>query len=771
MQNSFIGKVLLLSIFSLILVSCNSNQPTESSKHKISRLEGPETEARIKEILSQMTLKEKAGQMLNVGLPSVLTKGYWDKRDSAVFDTARFRKLIVEYAVGSMHNTPGFPPTRKDWFRLIKTIQDAAMTETRLKIPVLYGIDDIHGANYVLGSTMFPQEIALAASWNPEMAFSCGEVTSYESRTASLPWNYNPNTDLAVNPLWGRIGESFGEDTYLVSQMTSAYLLGSQHKGLDDSTSTAVCLKHFLGYGAALNGKDRASATIPENYLRQYYLPQFEEAINKGAMGVMVSSNNVNGIPCHSNYFYITSILKGELGFKGVVISDFSDIENLVVAHQTAEDKREATKQAVNAGLDMIMNPYDADVVDYIVDLVEKGEIPMVRIDDAVTRILRLKFYLNLFEVPYNDPANYTGFASAENTEKNYQAAGEAVTLLKNSNNILPLPANKRILVTGYSANSINVLNGAWSRSFLGQDTLFNDRDKLTILQGIKANSDASKIMYAEGTNYLEDINTDKALALARNADYVVVCLGEIPASEKPSDINELDMPMVQQELVKKLAAIKKPIILVMVQGRPRIIREIEPLCDAVVMGFLPGNEGGRAIADVLFGKINPSGKLPYTWPKYTGNALVYNHKKSDVRDINWGYDGFYPQYEFGYGLSFTKFEYSDLHLSADSLNMGETLKISVKVSNTGSLEGKEVVELFTRDIVASIAPDVKSLKRFDKISLKPGESKTVEFSISDKDLGFVGADNQWITEKGKFQVSIGGGPGNMLSKEFYLSE
>ncbi len=761
----------IFSFFILIMLftlSCSTEKEQSPKDARISKLQTPETEARIMQLLSQMTLKEKAGQMLNIGLPSLLTRGYWDKRDSAVFDTARFKKYIIDYAVGSIHNTPGFPPDRNDWYRMVKKIQDAVLSETRLKIPVLYGIDNIHGANYVLGSTMFPHQLALAASWNVEMAKTCGEVTSYESRSASLPWNFNPNIDLAVNPLWGRIGESSGEDTYLVSQIGLAYLQGSQEKGLDDSTSTAVCLKHFMGYGAGINGKDRANAIIPENYLREYFLPQFSQAISQGAMGVMLSSNAVNGIPCHINKFYITDILKNELGFNGVVISDFSDIEFLVAAHQSAADKREATKLAVNAGLDMIMNPYDADVVDYIVELTEKGEIPLSRIDDAVTRILRLKFYLNLFDVPYNNPKNYTAFADSESVEKNYRAAGEALTLLKNNNNILPIPGNKKLLVTGYAANSINVLNGAWSRSFLGQETTYNDLDKQTILEAVKAHAGAAATGYAEGTGYLEDINTDKAVSMARDADYIIVCVGEIPASEKASDINELDLPYAQQELVRKLAAAKKPVILVMVQGRPRIIREIEPLCDAILMAYLPGNEGGRAIADVLFGKINPSGKLPYTYPKYTGNTLGYKHKKSDVRDTKWGYDGFYPQYEFGYGLSYTLFEYSNFTLGSDTLSGEEDLVVSVDITNTGDREGKEVVELFTRDIVAQVSPDVKKLVRFQKLLIKPGEKINFQFRLTEKDLASIGADNKWITEEGDFEAMIGGGPAKLLKKPFY---
>lgn len=722
---------------------------------------------KVDSILSLMTLKEKAGQMLNIGLPAVFAGDYWDKRETAAFDQEKFKKLIVDYAVGSIHNTPGYPAERLDWYQIVKKIQDSAMTKTRLKIPVLYGIDDIHGANYVFGSVLFPHQIGVAATWNTEMSRICGKITSYESRAASLPWNFNPNVDVAMNPLWGRISESFGEDPYLVSEMGVAYTKGSQEKGLQNSKSTAVCLKHFVGYAAGKNAKDRASALIPENSLRQYYLPTFEKAIKSGAMGIMISSNAVNGIPCHINKYYITNILKGEMGFKGVVISDFSDVDFLYEGHLVAKDKREGTKMAVNAGLDMIMNPFNADVVDIIVDLVEKGEIPMSRIDDAARRVLCLKYELNLFKVPYSNPKNYPEFASKSHIEANYKMAGESITLLKNKNNILPISSSKKVLVTGYSANSINVLNGAWSRSFLGRETKYNDPSKFTILDAIRKQVGATNVEFVEGTDYLEDINSDKAVEKAKDVDYVVVCVGEIPASEKPSDINELQLPEVQQNLIKKLSAAGKPIVLVMVQGRPRIIREVESLVEAVVMGYYPGDEGGRAISDVLFGKINPSGKLPYTYPKYSGNALPYYYKKTDIKDADWGYNGFYPQFEFGFGLSYTSFEYSNLKINSEILKGSEELKISIDVKNTGSKEGKEIVEVYSKDLVASVSPDCKKLIRFTKINLKPGETKTVDFSINASDLAFIGIDNKWITEDGEFELQVGGNPQNLLSKVF----
>lgn len=764
-------RIAQLILVGLVLLSCSKKEQITSADIKSDEIKKAEIETKISSLLAEMTLKEKAGQMLNIGLPSILKGGYWDAKDSADFNKDKFKKFIIDYAIGSIHNTPGFIPEKEVWYQIVKTIQDSAMQKSRLGIPILYGIDNIHGANYVNGSVMFPHQIAVAATWNTELSRIGGAITSYESRAASLPWNFNPNADVATNPLWGRIGESFGEDPYLISEMTKSYIEGSQEKGLENSTSTAVCVKHFVGYGAGRNGKDRANAVIPENSLRQYFLPPFEKAVKNGAMGIMISSNAVNGIPCHLNTYYITDILKGEMGYKGVVISDFSDVEFLVEAHTSAKDKREATKLAVNSGIDLLMNPYDIDVVDFIVKLVEAGEISIERVNDAVTRILRLKFYLNLFETPYNNPSEYPDFGSEKHIAANYKTASEAITLLKNKNKILPLPTTKKILVTGYAANSINMLNGAWSRSFLGRETKYNDPTKLTILDAVKKQVGANNVEFVAGTDYLEDINSDLAISKAKNADYIIVCVGEIPASEKPSDINELELPKVQQELVKKLAKTGKPIILVLVQGRPRIIKEIEPLVDGIIMAYLPGQEGGRAISDVVFGSVNPSGKLPYTYPKYTGNILPYYYKKADIRDIDWGYNGFYPQFEFGFGLSYTTFEYSNLTIDKDTLSNSDEFIIAVTVKNTGDREGDEVVEIFLKDLVATVSPDAKKLVRFSKVNLKVNESKTIEFKLTTKDLESIGINNKWIIEEGEFEIQVGGNPQELLKQKVYYKD
>ncbi|WP_372746080.1 glycoside hydrolase family 3 N-terminal domain-containing protein [Lutibacter sp.] len=763
-MNSIKKTVAIASILSIVF-GCSISKEMKTDKTQIS----DNIELKISDLLAKMTLKEKAGQMLNIGLPTVLKGEYWAEKNSVDFDAEKVKKYIIDLGVGSIHNTPGFLANRDDWYNIVKTIQDSIMQKSRLKIPVLYGIDNIHGANYVEGSVMFPHQIGLAATWNTALTKRSAEITSYESRAASLPWNFNPNADVAMNPLWGRVSESFGEDPYLISEMTNAYIEGSQGESLDNAKSTAVCLKHFIGYGAGRNGKDRANAIIPENSLRQYFLPPFKSAIEKGAMGVMISSNAVNGIPCHISSYYINDILKGEMNFKGVVISDFSDVEFLIGAHQSAKDKREATKMAVNAGLDLLMNPYGDDVVDIIVDLVNAGEIKMSRIDDAVTRVLRLKFELNLFNVPYNKPTEYPDFGSEKHIAANYEMASESITLLKNENAILPLNKEKKVLVTGYAANSINMLNGAWSRTFLGQETKYNDPSKLTILTAIQKEIGASNVEFVEGTDYLEDINSDLAAEKAKNADYIVVCVGEIPATEKVSDINELELPKAQQELVKKLAKTGKPIILVMAQGRPRIIKEIEPLVSGILMAYYPGQEGGKAISDIIYGTVNPSGKLPYTYPMYSGNMVTYYHKKTDIRDANWGYNGFYPQFEFGFGLSYTTFEYSNLTVSKDTLALNDEFKVAITVKNTGKRAGKEIVELYIKDLVATVSPDSKKLTRFAKIDLKVGESKTVEFNLSTKDLESVGINNKWIAEEGEFEIQVGGNPQELQRKLIFL--
>ncbi|MDR4988316.1 MAG: glycoside hydrolase family 3 N-terminal domain-containing protein [Bacteroidales bacterium] len=727
---------------------------------------------RADSLLQLLTLEEKAGQMTNVGLTALTEGPFWNNFDTLVLDTAKLRYFLLEHHIGSIQNKGIYPPSREEWHRIIKTIQDYIAEHSRHNIPVIYGMDAVHGANYTAGSTLFPHQIGLAASWNPELARITGEVTAYEMRASSQPWNYAPVLDVSMQPLWGRIFETFGEDTYINSVMGRAFVEGQQGASISDSTRVAVCIKHFVGYGTPFSGKDRSPAYIPEHYLRQYYIEPFRHAINAGALTAMLNSGSVNGIPGHADKYFITDILKGELGLKGFVLSDWQDVDRLVTMHHVAKDSREAVKIAVMAGLDMSMTPYDADFAKHVVDLVNAGEIPMSRVDDAVRRILYVKFKLGLFEAPYHDPAGYDKFGSDEFAELSYQAALESITLLKNQDNLLPLNYGTNILVSGPTAHALTALNGPWSRTWAGDDPAYDDPGKKTLLEALQDEFGKQHVSYTPGTGYEGEVESEaRLLRLAGEADVILLALGERPATEKPSDINELDLPPNQVELVKRLHKSGKPIILVFLQGRPRVIRVIEPLADAILMAYWPGHEGGRALASLLSGRVNPSSKLPYTWPRYSGSLYTYQHKGSDRLGKTFDMDGFNPQWEFGHGLSYTHFQYGNLKLSEDTIHTGEALHLSVRLKNTGNYPGKEVVQLYLRDLVASITPDNRKLIAFEKVYLEPGQVKTVDFTITHEDLMFVNLNNEWIAEEGDFEILIGGKPANLITERFFLKK
>ena len=722
------------------------------------------TDDRVESLLQKMTLEEKVGQMTNIGLMAVCKGDFWERGDTIEIDTAKLKKMLLEHHIGSIQNMGKYPPSKEEWRRLIEAIQEVAMNESRLGIPVLYGIDGTHGANYTAGSVLFPHQIGIAATWDPSFAEEMARITAYEIRASGISWNYSPVLDVSKEPLWGRIYETFGEDTYMNQVMGEAMTKGAQGDELSSPYSTAVCLKHFAGYGMPYNGKDRSAVFLPERIVRQNILPPFESAINNGALTVMLSSGSLNGMPSHCDHHLITNILKGEFEFDGFTISDWADVDKLIEVHQVAKDEKEAIKKAVLAGLDMSMDPYDESFAINLKELVEDGEVPMSRIDDAVRRILNVKYKLGLFETAIHDASLYQEFGSEAFSKQSYQTALESLTLLKNDDQILPLDLNKKVLVTGVAANSLNYLNGGWSRTWSGQETEYNDEEKFTILEALQNALGNQNVSYVQGTDYTENIDTKEAVRIARNVDYIIACLGEIPATEKPSDTDDLTMPQVQLDLVKELAKTGKPVILVLVEGRPRIISEIEPISNAILMAYLPGQEGGKAIADILLGKANPSGKLPYTYPRFTGTIIPYDHLKSEAIDKTFGEEGFDPLYEFGYGLSYTEFEYSDLKLSSDEIEGNESLEIDISIKNTGDRNGKEVVQLYISDVVASLSPPVKQLKRFQKIELAPGETKTVTFNISRDDLTFVDNHNNWIVEAGEFKLQIGD-----LEKVFYL--
>jgi len=738
----------LYPLILLFVASCTS--PTES-------MEGQNDVIgkKVKQLLEQMTLEEKAGQMTQVGIPAIcIQEGYWEAADTIILDTAKLRKALLEDHVGSFLGKNFYPPSRKEYHDFIKQIQDFSINESRLGIPIVYATDAVHGAHYTEKSTIFPHQIAMAASWNPDLVTKMAEITAYELRASNTPWNFAPVIDISWQAQWGRIYETFGEDPYLTTVMGNAFVKTSG----DDTSNpekTAVTLKHLIGYGSPLYGKDRKNTVMPERFLRQYYLPPFEAAIQKGAKSVMISSGLVNSIPCHVNKFLITDLLKEELGFEGMTISDWGDMQFLNEFHKTAPDHKTAVKQMVNAGIDMCMVPYDASFAHHVIDLVREGEISMERIDDAVTRILRFKYELGLFETPNTHYEDYPDFGSEKFAHESYKAATEVLTLLKNDN-VLPLKEGTKVLVTGVAANSLNYLNGPWTRSWSGQETKYNDEEKNTIVEALFEKQGSANIKYLPGTSYTEDINTKEVVRAAKKADYVVVCLGEQPTTERPSDIKELYLPEAQRNLVKAISKTGKPIILILLEGRTRIISDIVPLADGILMAYYPGHEGGNAIADVLYGTVNPSGKLPITYQKHAAAPMPYLHTVSDRADNFGTYTDYDPQWPFGFGLSYTDFAYDTLKINDTLFTESDTIKVTVQVRNTGNLKGKEVVQLYLRDEFASLDPDFERLVRFKKVELEAGTSQEVEFYINKNDLAFVSASNEWITEDGTFTLSTG---------------
>ncbi len=759
MKRNFLLKAILL-IFIISLIGCTTKGGSNLDKE-------------VKKIVSQMTLEEKVGQMAQITL-DVIGKGdnRYGSYEPFVIDTLRLHDVIVNYHVGSILNTTNnyaLPP--EQWNEIISYIQKIATEETRMKIPVVYGIDAIHGVTYTDGAIMFPQQIALAATFNPEHSYNLAYVTAYETRASGIPWNFAPVLDLGADPRFSRMFEGFGEDPYLGTVLGLEMLKG--YEGITDSVGdahkVATSLKHFMGYSVAVSGKDRTPAYIPEHVLREYHLPAFQATIAAGAESVMINSGIINGVSFHANYDMLTKLLKEELNFDGVVVSDWMDIINLHTRDKIAKDNKEAIKLAINAGIDMSMIPYEYEAFcSDLVELVNAGEVKMSRIDDAVSRIIKMKLKLNLWEKPVTYIQDYPDFGSEKFAKMSYDAAAEAITLLKNENEILPLSKSAKVLVCGPNASSMRVLNGGWSYSWQGEKTDRYTEHFNTILEavqnkiGFKNVRYSPGVSYVEGGKYFEDEEDQFAqtIAAARASDVVLLCVGENSYTEKPGDLNDLDMSANQLRLAEELSKTGKPIILILNEGRPRTFSGVEPKMKAVVQIYLPGNYGADALADMLFGDINPSGKLPYTYPSFANSLTTYYHKPSEEQSPAQGayqYESDYnPQYEFGFGLSYTTFEYSNLTVSRAEFTKDEVLKVSVDVKNTGNRSGKETVLLYSSDLYASITPDVKRLRRFTKIDLEAGELKTVNFEISAKDLAFVNVDNKWITEPGEFALMAG---------------
>ena len=709
-------------------------------------------------LLKKMTLEEKVGQMTQVTL-AVIAKGGWGNQDG-VLDAALLKKAVVDYKVGSILNTTAHAFSVDTWHTIITQIQDE-VKNTKSKIPVIYGLDGMHGQTYTLNSTLFPQNIALAATRNTEYAKAIAKVTANELRASGVRWNFAPVLDIGRQPLWSRFPETFGEDVYIGKTMGSAAIKAYEEDGLKNITAVASCMKHYLGYSAARNGKDRTPAYIPEIELREYYLPQFTAAVKAGSSTIMINSGEINGEPVHASKYLLTTVLRKELGFQGMIVTDWEDIIRLHTRHNVATTPRQAVAMAINAGIDMSMVPGDFSFYDLLLEAAKKGEVPMSRIDDAVKRILLLKYKVGLFDNPYPEPAAKNNFGKPSYQTLALDAAHESMTLLKNQNNVLPLSKNAKVLVAGPSAQSISALNGCWSYTWQGKEEQWYPADSKTILQAISDKLGTANVITstAKGFDNIMNYDAAKLTAAAANVDAIILCVGEDAYAESPGNTRELALPDNQIELAKAAAATGKPVILVLTEGRPRFITSIEPSMKGILMTYWSGKKTAEAIADVLFGDYNPDGVLPFSYPRSMGEIVLYDRKPTEeVREvfndnINTGYD---PLFAFGHGLSYTSFEYNDLQLSSTSLSANTKITVSVSVKNTGNRDGKHAVELYTRDMYASITPSMKRLRAFQKINLKAGESKTVTFTIDKNDLAFVNAKLKTITEPGEFEVMIG---------------
>lgn len=716
-------------------------------------------EVRVQELISKMTIEEKIGQMTQITLQAV-SKTQGTKNQHHQLDEKKLEEAIVKYNVGSILNVYDVAHYIDYWHAVITKIQDIATKKTRLGIPVLYGIDAIHGATYTKGSTLFPQALAVASTFNKEIAEKIGEVTALETRASGIPWNFYPVMDLGRQPLWPRLWETFGEDVYLAQQMGASYIKGAQGNDVSQPDKLATCLKHYVGYSFPFNGFDRTPAYMSERTLREYFLPPFEAGIKAGAKTVMVNSAEVDGIPGHANYHLLTEILRYELKFDGFVVSDWEDINRLYTRDRIASSLKEAVKIAVMAGVDMSMVPYDFSFYHNLLELVKEGSIPMWRIDEAVSRILKIKFELGLFENPYPQKDYLNKFASREHTQFNLDAAREAVILAKNENNILPLSKNKKIFVTGPTANKLSSLNGGWTITWQGNEEGLYPQEKNTILEAIQQKIGNKNVLYDEGCSFDRELNSIKALQKAYQSDVIILCLGEPAYCETPGNINDLTLPEAQLNYALKLIATGKPVILVMVEGRPRIITKIFDKVKGALIAFLPGMEGGNAIAEILFGDINPSGKLPITYPKYSNAIVHYDYKPLE----NSGDNKIDPLLPFGFGLSYTKFSYSNLRLNKTEITEDDELIISIDVKNEGNRMGKEAVLMYVTDLYGQVSRPNKQLKGFDKVVLDPGEIKTINFKITKEHLSFIGLNNNRIVEPGEFIITIGD-----LQQKFYL--
>lgn len=751
-------KKILLSISLLALAyTASANVPVIKSDPKI--------EAQVEQTLKKLTLEEKIGQMMELVTDLF---GANDKNGVFYIDEHKTDSILSRYKIGSILNAPNTcAPTAKQWEKYIAQIQKISMK--RIGIPCVFGLDQNHGSTYTQGGTLFPQNINVAATFNREIARRSAEATAYETRAVSIPWTYSPTVDLGRDARWPRIWENFGEDCYLSSEMGKAMVYGFQGEDPNniDQYHIATSMKHFMGYGVPWTGKDRTPAYISPADLREKHFAPFLAGLQAGALTVMVNSASVNGMPMHANKDILTGWLKEETGWDGVLITDWADINNLYTREMVAKDKKDALRIAINAGIDMIMEPYSCDACGYLVELVKEGKIPMSRIDDACRRVLRMKYRLDLFKNPTQKLKNYPKFGGEEFAKLALEGATESMVLLKNEGNILPLQHGKKILLTGPNANQMRCLDGGWSYTWQGHRADEFAGKYNTIYEAFCNVYGKENVILNQGVTYNEkgkyweenEPQIQGAVAAAKDADVIVACIGENSYTETPGNLTDLWLSENQRNLVKALAQTGKPVILVLNEGRPRLIADIEPLAQGIINILIPGNMGGDALANLVSGKSNFSGKMPYTYPKEINSLANYDFKKSEeVGTMEGAYDynaKITQQWGFGYGLSYTTYKYSNLKVSQSDFRHGDIIKVSVDVKNTGKVAGKESVLLFSSDLIASMVPDGRRLRAFDKVELQPGETKTVTFELKADDLAFVGWNGKWRLEEGDFKLMI----------------
>ena len=708
-------------------------------------------EKEIQQLLAKMTLQEKIGQMTQFDIQMV-TDG---QNQSIKIDPAKLHKAVVQYGVGSILNVYDEALTPERWQEIINGIQSAA-AQSRLKIPVLYGLDSIHGANYIQRATLFPQPLGMAATWNPEIALRAAQITADESRAAGIPWNFSPVLDVGRQPLWPRLWETYGEDPHLAAVMGVAVVRGYQGDNVGNAHHLAASLKHYIGYSDPFSGRDRTPALIPENTLRDIFLPPFRAAVEAGAKTVMVNSGEVNGIPGHTNHYLLTDLLRNELKFDGIVVSDWEDIKKLVTIHHVAAMEKEATRQAILAGVDMSMVPRDYSFPDLLMELVKEGAVPMRRIDEAVRRILKVKYELGLFDNNSLDPRSVARIGTPQNLQVSLDAARESITLLQNKAAVLPFKSGVRILLTGPTADTMVSMNNGWSYTWQGDKTNSFAANFPTLRKALAKRAGAENLVYLPGVDFEKEISIPDAIKAAANTDVVVLALGETSYTETPGNIPDLTLSEPQIKLARAMLATGKPVVVVLIEGRPRIISAFADDASAILMAYNPSNMGGQAIAEVLFGDVNPSGHLPITYPRSPNALLTYDHKAFEDEDQAFGLMAFKPQFAFGYGLSYTSFAYSDLTVGPMAVQAGDPLNISVTVANTGMRSGKEVVQVYLRNVVATPTPAGRRLVRFAKVDLQPGATQTLKFTLNRDDLSYTGTDNKLVVEPGDFKIFVG---------------